>query len=49
VPGAWTFFAQGFAFRGGRIRGCVPLDVQVAGQPGTRRITLSLFTGSCPA
>jgi hypothetical protein len=47
--GAWTVFAQGFVFRGGRIRGCVPLDVQVAGQPQAHQVTLSLFAGSCPA
>jgi hypothetical protein len=44
VPG---FYAQGFAFTGGRIRGCVPLEVKVGGQPQIRRVTLSLFAGSC--
>lgn len=47
--GAWTVFAQGFAFRGGRTRGCVPLDVRIAGQPAPRRVTLSLFAGTCAA
>jgi hypothetical protein len=41
------FFAQGFAFTGGRTRGCVPLDVKVGDQPRVRRVTLSLFAGSC--
>ena len=43
------FFAQGFAFTDGRIRGCVPLEVRVAGQARVRRVTLSLFAGSCGA
>ena len=42
------FYAQGFAFTDGRIRGCVPLEVKVGGQPRVRRVTLSLFAGSCP-
>ena len=42
------FYAQGFAFTGGQIRGCVPLEVTAAGQPRVRRVTLSLFAGSCP-
>ena len=41
------FFAQGFAFTDGRIRGCVPLEVRVGGQARVRRVTLSLFAGSC--
>ena len=41
------FYAQGFAFTDGRIRGCVPLEVRVAGQARVRRVTLSLFAGSC--
>jgi hypothetical protein len=41
------FFAQGFAFTDGRIRGCVPLEVRVGGEPQVRRVTLSLFAGSC--
>ena len=45
VPG---FYAQGFAFTDGQIRGCVPLEVTAAGQPRVRRVTLSLFAGSCP-
>jgi hypothetical protein len=43
------FFAQGFAFTDGRIRGCVPLEVRVAGQARVHRVTLSLFAGSCAA
>jgi len=34
--------------RGGQIRGRVPLEVKVGGQPQVRRVTLSLFAGSCP-
>ena len=45
VPG---FYAQGFAFTDGQIRGCVPLEVKIGGQPRVRRVTLSLFAGSCP-
>jgi hypothetical protein len=41
------FFAQGFAFRPGRIRGCVPLDVRIDHAADVRHITLSLFAGSC--
>ena len=41
------FFAQGFAFTDGRIRGCVPLEVRVGGEPQVRRVTLSLFAGFC--
>jgi hypothetical protein len=47
-PQAAGFFAQSFAFSGGRTRGCVPLDVQVGDQPRVRHVTLSLFAGSCP-
>ena len=43
------FFAQGFAFTDGRIRGCVPLEVRVGGQARVHRVTLSLFAGSCAA
>jgi hypothetical protein len=41
------FFAQGFTFTGGQVRGCVPLDVTIG--PGTRvrHVTLSLFAGRC--
>jgi hypothetical protein len=42
------FYAQGFTFTGGQTRGCVPLDVTVAGQARVRHVTLSLFAGSCP-
>jgi hypothetical protein len=42
------FYAQGFAFTGGQVRGCVPLEVRSGGQPQVRRVTLSLFAGSCP-
>jgi len=41
------FFPQYFAFAGGRVRGCVPLEVRIGDQPQTRRVTLSLFAGSC--
>jgi hypothetical protein len=41
------FYAQGFAFTDGRIRGCVPLEVRVAGQARVLRVTLSLFAGRC--
>jgi hypothetical protein len=41
------FYPQGFAFNGGQVRGCVPLEVQAGGQPQVRRVTLSLFAGSC--
>jgi hypothetical protein len=47
--GAHGFFAQGFKFTDGRIRGCVPLEVRVAGQARVQRVTLSLFAGSCAA
>jgi len=43
------FFAQGFAFTDGQIRGCVPLEVRVGGQARVQRVTLSLFAGSCAA
>lgn len=41
------FYAQGFAFTDGQVRGCVPLEVQAGGQQRVRRVTLSLFAGSC--
>ncbi|MGH3123861.1 MAG: hypothetical protein ACRDND_22970 [Streptosporangiaceae bacterium] len=41
------FYAQGFTFTDGRIRGCVPLEVRVADQARVQRVTLSLFAGSC--
>ena len=43
------FYAQGFAFTDGQIRGCVPLEVRVGGQARVQRVTLSLFAGSCAA
>jgi len=43
------FFAQGFAFTDGQIRGCVPLEVRVGDQVRVRHVTLSLFAGSCAA
>jgi hypothetical protein len=43
------FFAQGFAFTNGQIRGCVPLEVRVGDQARVQRVTLSLFAGSCAA
>jgi hypothetical protein len=47
--GGWTVFAQGFSFTDGRIRGCVPLDVQIDNQLPVRHVTISLFAGSCPS
>jgi hypothetical protein len=44
---ATGFFAQGFAFTDGRIRGCVPLEVRAGDQARVRHVTLSLFAGSC--
>jgi hypothetical protein len=41
------FFPQYLAFTGGQVRGCVPLEVQAGDQPRVRRVTLSLFAGSC--
>jgi hypothetical protein len=43
------FFAQGFAFANGQVRGCVPLEVRVGDQARVHRVTLSLFAGSCVA
>ena len=43
------FFAQGFMFTNGQIRGCVPLEVRVGGQARVQRVTVSLFAGSCAA
>lgn len=43
------FFPQSFRFTDGRVRGCVPLDVQVEGQRRTSRVVLSLFAGQCSA
>jgi hypothetical protein len=47
-PHVAGFYAQGFAFTDGQVRGCVPLEVKTGGQPQIRRVTLSLFAGSCP-
>jgi hypothetical protein len=41
------FFAQGFAFTNGQIRGCVPLDVRINHETKVRHVTLSIFAGSC--
>ena len=41
------FFAQGFTFTSGRVRGCVPLDVRINHQPLVRHVTISLGAGSC--
>jgi hypothetical protein len=41
------FYAQGFAFTNGQVRGCVPLEVRSGDQPQVRHVTLSLFAGSC--
>lgn len=46
-PGKWGFFAQSFTFTDGRIRGCVPMDIHVHGEPQIRHVTLSLFAGPC--
>jgi hypothetical protein len=43
------FFAQGFAFTSGQVRGCVPLEVSSGHQSQARHVTLSLFAGACPA
>jgi hypothetical protein len=43
------FYAQGFAFTDGQVRGCVPLEVRVGDQARVQRVTLSLFAGSCGA
>lgn len=41
------FYPQAFAFTGGQVRGCVPLEVRSGGQSRVRHVTLSLFAGSC--
>lgn len=41
------FFAQSFAFAGDQVRGCVPLEVRAGDRLQVRRVTLSLFAGSC--
>lgn len=46
---ATGFFAQGFAFTHGQVRGCVPLEVRIGREPRVRHVTLSLFAGSCPS
>jgi hypothetical protein len=46
---AGGFFAQGSAFTSPPFRGCVPLEVAVAGQARVRHLTLSLFAGQCAA
>jgi hypothetical protein len=46
-PHQTGFYPQYLAFTGGQVRGCVPLEVKAAGHPGARRVTLSLFAGSC--
>ena len=48
-PHVTGFFAQGFAFTDGQVRGCVPLEVRVGDQARVHRVTLSLFAGSCAA
>src|SRR5689334_13029414 len=44
-PHVRGFYAQGFTFTDGQIRGCVPLEVKAGDR--ARRVTLSLFAGSC--
>jgi hypothetical protein len=46
-PHVAGFFAQGFAFTNGQVRGCVPLEVRVGDQARVQRVTLSLFAGAC--
>jgi hypothetical protein len=41
------FFAQGFTFTDGKIRGCVPLDVTIGQDTQVHHVTLSLFAGRC--
>jgi hypothetical protein len=41
------FFAQGFTFTDGKIRGCVPLDVTTGRDTRVHHVTLSLFAGRC--
>ena len=41
------FFAQGFRFTHGRVRGCVPLDVRVDHESRVRHVRISLFAGPC--
>jgi len=41
------FYAQGFTFTHGRVRGCVPLDVRIGHESRVRHVTLSLFAGLC--
>ena len=44
---AGGFYAQGFRFTHGLVRGCVPLDVRIGHQSRVRHVTLSLFAGHC--
>jgi hypothetical protein len=46
-PHSGGFFAQGFTFTHGRVRGCVPLDVRIDHEVRVRHVTLSLFAGRC--
>jgi hypothetical protein len=46
-PHVAGFYAQGFTFTNGQVRGCVPLEVRVGDQARVHRVTLSLFAGSC--
>jgi hypothetical protein len=41
------FFPQSFDFTDGRIRGCVPLDMQIDRQRRIHHVTASLFDRSC--
>jgi hypothetical protein len=41
------FFAQGFAFTNGKIRGCVPLDVAIGHDARVHHVMFSLFAGRC--
>jgi hypothetical protein len=45
--GQMGFFAQGFTFSRGQIRGCVPLSVQIDHERLVRHVTISLGAGAC--
>jgi hypothetical protein len=46
-PDVAGFFAQGFTFTEGKIRGCIPLDVTIGEDARVHHVTLSLFAGRC--
>jgi len=45
--GQMGFFAQGFTFRHGQTRACVPLSIQVDHERLVRHVTISLGAGAC--